>query len=224
VADPGFPLAEMGDPTAQRLMTHYAPGPNPAQPIIQALQGFLSGGLQGVANQQGIQTPDWSKNLGATLSSPETNAALGVMTPSIAGDTEKIAKLMQMIDAGMGQRAIAKELGVGRSSVQRYLQDQLQLKEMPGVQPSFWDVGNTDQLKELLASGLSQAKIADRLGTSTGNISSKMERLQKAGELSNYSRDPTPTMPALRFMQKQIPDGMPEGDPEYERALAAFLQ
>lgn len=79
--DQGFGIAAMGDPIAQRMMTHYAPQPNPAAPYIQALQGFLSGGLQGAANSQGIATPDWSKSLGALLTRPEANAALGVMTP-----------------------------------------------------------------------------------------------------------------------------------------------
>lgn len=77
--DQGFGIAAMGDPIAQRMMTHYAPQPNPALPYIQALQAFLSGGLQGAANSQGIATPDWSKSLGALLTSPEANAALGVM-------------------------------------------------------------------------------------------------------------------------------------------------
>lgn len=62
-------------------MTHYPAAPNPARPIIDAVKAFAGGGLQGVANEQGVNTPEWSQRLGAVLSSPEANAALGVMTP-----------------------------------------------------------------------------------------------------------------------------------------------
>jgi hypothetical protein len=62
-------------------MTHYPAGPNPAKPIIDAVKAFASGGLQGVANVQGMSTPAWSRRLGSILTSPEANAALGIMTP-----------------------------------------------------------------------------------------------------------------------------------------------
>lgn len=62
-------------------MTHYPAGPNPAKPMIDALAAFAGGGLQGLANQHGATTPDWSQRLGAILTSPAANAAFGVMTP-----------------------------------------------------------------------------------------------------------------------------------------------
>jgi hypothetical protein len=39
----------------------------------------MSGGLQGVANAYGVQTPEWSKRLGETLTSPAANTALGMV-------------------------------------------------------------------------------------------------------------------------------------------------
>ncbi len=63
------------DPT----MVHQAQEPNPVPNIVDAFKSFASQGLQGVANQQGIQTPEWSQGLGTILSSPEANAALGVL-------------------------------------------------------------------------------------------------------------------------------------------------
>ncbi len=63
------------DPT----MVHQADAPNPVPSIVDAFKSFTGGGLQGLANQQGWQTPDWSQKLGAVLSSPEANAVLGVL-------------------------------------------------------------------------------------------------------------------------------------------------
>src|SRR5882672_2138745 len=63
------------DPT----MVHQAPEANPVPNIVDAFRSFAGGGLQGLANQQGIQTPDWSQKLGSVLSSPEANAALGAL-------------------------------------------------------------------------------------------------------------------------------------------------
>ena len=66
------------DPT----MVHQAPEPNPVPSIVDAFRSFAGGGLQGLANQQEWQTPEWSQKLGSVLSSPEANAALGVLPPS----------------------------------------------------------------------------------------------------------------------------------------------
>jgi hypothetical protein len=74
-------------PADTASMTHQAEQPNPARPIIDAARAFAGGGLQGVANTQGVSTPEWSQRLGAVLSSPEANAALGVMTPLGKGIT-----------------------------------------------------------------------------------------------------------------------------------------
>src|SRR5258706_11641773 len=70
-------------------MVHQADAPNPVPNIVDALKRyggiaseFIPGyghGLQGVANREGIQTPDWSQKLGSVLSSPEANAALGAL-------------------------------------------------------------------------------------------------------------------------------------------------
>jgi hypothetical protein len=62
-------------------MTHQAPQPNPARPIIDAGRAFWNRGLQGLADQQGWATPKWSQTLGKTLSSPAANIALGMTAP-----------------------------------------------------------------------------------------------------------------------------------------------
>src|SRR6266436_6830745 len=63
------------DPT----MVHQAPGPNPVPNIVDAFRSFARGGLQGLANQQGIQTPDWSQKLGSVLNSQAANDAANVV-------------------------------------------------------------------------------------------------------------------------------------------------
>src|SRR5882672_2699500 len=71
--------------------THWPPAPNPVPGYVDGALSFAQGGLQGLANQQGWQTPEWSKRVGAALSSPEANATLGALklTPrfSLPGGT-----------------------------------------------------------------------------------------------------------------------------------------
>lgn len=74
------PLSTLPDALAS-TMTHWPQQPNPAQPYIDALAAFAKGGLQGVANQRGIETPDWSKAAGNVLSSDAANAAIGMAAP-----------------------------------------------------------------------------------------------------------------------------------------------
>jgi len=64
-----------------RTMTHQAEQPNPARPVIDAAKAFATGGLQGVANKQGVATPAWSQRAGEVLTSPAANAALGMINP-----------------------------------------------------------------------------------------------------------------------------------------------
>jgi len=75
------PFPGQPSPSDVQSMTHQAIGPNPAKPILDALRAFMTGGLQGMANVQGMNTPEWSQRLGSILTSPEANAALGVMSP-----------------------------------------------------------------------------------------------------------------------------------------------
>jgi len=62
-------------------MTHQPEAPNPVLPIVEAGKAFATQGLQGLANQQGIQTPGWSIDLGQFLSSDAANTAIGMVSP-----------------------------------------------------------------------------------------------------------------------------------------------
>ena len=69
------PLAP-DDPLA---MTHFAPRPNPAEPLRRAVMGFFSGGLQGA----GMRMPPWlqSNVVQRAVQNPDNVAAMGIMTP-----------------------------------------------------------------------------------------------------------------------------------------------
>src|SRR5258706_12449985 len=77
--------------TQAQQMTHQPVQPDPAQPYLDATKrgmGIASeflpgygGGLQGVANRIGVETPDWSKRLGETLHNEAADTAIGMATP-----------------------------------------------------------------------------------------------------------------------------------------------
>ena len=67
--------------TRQRQMTHYPEPPNPAAPYLRGALGFGHGGLQGLAESIGMQTPQQSQNVGHYLTNPDIEAAMGMMMP-----------------------------------------------------------------------------------------------------------------------------------------------
>lgn len=94
-------------------MTHHAEQPNPARPVIDAAKAFATGGLQGVANQQGVATPEWSQRAGEVLSSPEANAAIGLFGGPLAkgADLAALARAKSMAEAGTHPTNIWKDTG-----------------------------------------------------------------------------------------------------------------
>lgn len=74
-------------------MTHQPEAPNPVPPIVEAGKAFATQGLQGLANQQGVNTPAWSKALGKVLSSEAANTAIGMASP-IKGPTSTFEKAL----------------------------------------------------------------------------------------------------------------------------------
>lgn len=49
--------------------------------ILSGARAFASGGLQGLANQQGVATPEWSQAAGKFLTSEPVNTAIGMALP-----------------------------------------------------------------------------------------------------------------------------------------------
>lgn len=82
----------MGDPVARRLMTRYAPQSNSATPYIQALHGFLSGGLPAAYNAAVQHQQRWGmpgigsqvSDIASKLASVPINAAM--TGPRLMGD------------------------------------------------------------------------------------------------------------------------------------------
>ena len=181
-------------------MTHQAEGENPAQPYLdRATQyartglGFATGGLQGA----GMPMPDWMRSnpVQSALQNPDNAAAMGMASPIpvIAGNPAMIARFNDLVARGYTQRAIADELGIGKASVGRYLNRSNQTTAA-AEDPGFWESnsGSVDQLQAWLAQGLSQSAIAQKLGTTPGNVASKLKRLVRdEGEVPGYQpRDP----------------------------------
>ncbi len=111
------------DPFSIASMTHGAEKPpdassRAAKGIIDTGAAFASSGLQGIANQWGINTPDWTRKLGAAMSGPEVNAALGVVggpaVPSIRAAAYKIGdKIYKAPNHVLAMDKAVKDLGVG---------------------------------------------------------------------------------------------------------------
>ena len=108
-------------------------------------------------------------------------------------DPAKTARIDDLVARGYSQRAIADELGIGKATVDRYL-NRTNQTTAAAENPGFWESnsGSVDQLKAWLAQGLSQSAIAQKLGTTPGNVASKLKRLVRdEGELPGYQpRDP----------------------------------
>jgi len=186
----------IGDDQVARLrdtMTHEAEGPDPAQPYLDRASqcarsglGFATGGLQGA----GMPMPDWMRSnpVQRALQNPDNAAAMGMAnpTPVIAGKG-MLARFNDLVAQGYGRQAIADELGIGKASVGRQLAKSGQ-KTAAAENPSFWEANpdSIDQMKTMLKQGMSHAKIAEKLGTSPGNVSQKVSRLLDAGELPDY--------------------------------------
>lgn len=177
-------------PAAAEQMTHKAedrPAPymHPnVPPATAAVAGFARGGLQGA----GAPMPDWmqSNPVQRALQDPDNQIALEAFSPLQA------ARVSELVQKGYSAQSIADELGVGRTSVQRHLASTGE-RTAASENPSFWDdPANVEGLKQGIGRGLSHSAIAANLGTTKGNISSKIDRLRAAGELPDYvERDPS---------------------------------
>ncbi len=114
------------------------------------------------------------------------------MPTKIAGNPAMMARFNDLVARGYGRQAIADELNVGKATVGREL-NRTNVTTAAAENPSFWDAPeNIKGLKAGLARGDSFEKIAEKIGTSPGNVSSKAYRLRDAGEWPNYtSREPS---------------------------------
>ncbi len=136
--------ALMGQPDPYEGMYGKPPEGNVAGSLLNIgkaagppLAAFAHGGLSGLATQQGIDQPDWSKQVGQTLSSPEANAAFGIF----AGPTAKTADL-----AALEMAKNLQKQGLSRSKIRNQTgwfqgQDQGWRFEVPDETSSMQAVG-----------------------------------------------------------------------------------
>jgi hypothetical protein len=111
-------------------------------------------------------------------------AALAAMPAAIK--PEMVSRLMEMLNAGSSTRQIADELGVGRNAVRGYL-DRNSLSTAAMTQPSFWNQSNMDKLKEMAGSGkYTQEQMANEFGIPTNTLQTKLLRMIKNGEVTDY--------------------------------------
>src|SRR5215467_5121469 len=79
-------------------MTHWAPQPNPAQPIVDAVAQYLHGGVPEVLQSHGYQMPDWVNSINSVLHSQSFNDAAGMMPGGLGALTLKRFASMGLYD------------------------------------------------------------------------------------------------------------------------------
>lgn len=127
----------------RETMTHQAEAAPDAtaravRGITDTARSFARGGLQGVANDRGIDTPAWSKRAGEVLTSEGANAALGTIYPAYKGANAFIGGATK---SGSG-RVLAEE-------PKRYL-----MKDVPFKDNSFFS--SDPKVASRFAEGLSE--------------------------------------------------------------------
>ncbi len=189
-----------------RMMTHQAEQPNPVRPIVDAARGYLQSGDYNPLHEPGTQPADYLREL---FRNPDilaknvqqaSNFNFGGManpTPRIVGSVK--AMVDEMIARGASKNAIAEAAGTGTATIGRYLAKSGQktaASENPyrGV---LGDLGNDEVIKAGLVRRDSYATIAQRIGTSEGNVNSRVGRLRAAGELSDIQLRPSNESKAL---------------------------
>lgn len=75
--DPIWGMKQPSTPAA----THFSPDASWERPgqVMNAMGALFSGGLHGLAKQQGFITPQWTDTLAGAINNPSANAALGVI-------------------------------------------------------------------------------------------------------------------------------------------------
>jgi AcrR family transcriptional regulator len=201
----------ISDDVAARLMTHQPEEPNPIPGYLdRAAQyartglDFATGGLQGA----GMPMPDWMRSnpVQRVLQNPDNAAAMGMAnpTPAIAGNPKVIARVKEMLEQGYGAASIANDLGIAKSSVQRWLANTGQ-KTAAQENPQIWGgyPEAVDDLREGIKNGLSFEKIAAKIGVSPGNVWHKFKSLRAAGEFSDYDRVASQNRALLKDPEKR---------------------
>lgn len=224
----------LGELSDQQSMTHYAPQPNLARPYLDAASNFFApffnpaahGGVTGALEGAGYQLPDWATAPQSVLNNPSANQAFllesGINLPHapiISGSPEKLALLENLMKQKMPLIEMAKKLGVSEKSLRRHL------NEAQGVRVrrkglAWNDPKLIEQYKDMIAKGFTMEQMAAKLGTGISSVHDQLYRLSAEGHF-NYAPKGgtrTPSMPSF-----DLP-GEAAGDPEYEKALAKFLQ
>jgi DNA-binding transcriptional ArsR family regulator len=249
------PFATDQDAALAGSMTHQTGAPEPRLPAREPpyahdVENYYRGGMASVLRNRGVELPGWVNSLDSILQNPDNQLAMGMAnsTPVIAGKPEVISKIMDRLQAGSSQRAIAQEFGFSRGALQRFLDDIGQKTATTSTEPLIpWhDPENVATLKAMRAKGWSYQQIADATGKNIGTVGKQLARMRDAGmiddnlvgqwESSHHGMRPesrTPSMPQFRTGQE--PTGPPpptfedirrmrsEGVPDAIQALREYL-
>lgn len=95
----------------QQSMTHQAePPPDAVQHFVQqapaAVGAFASGGLHGLAKQQGVETPEWSQHVADFFNRPGVQDATSMLGPNLGIMAGRLAKTANMADRDLAVKMI----------------------------------------------------------------------------------------------------------------------
>lgn len=139
--------------------------------------------------------------------------------PIISGNPEKLALLEKLMKQNTPLNQMAKKLEVSEKSLRRHL------NEAQGVRVrrkglAWNDPKLIEQYKDMIDKGFTMEQMAEKLGTGISSVHDQLYRLSAEGHFDYAPKGGTrtPSMPSF-----DLP-GEATGDPEYEKALADFLQ
>lgn len=234
-------MVESLDPTSkerldQQSMTHYAPQPDPAASVLEAARRFPSQGLTGSFPALRQAMPGWVNTIGDLVQSPvardvfSTANVGGVPLMEAAWSPRDLGILKTIYGADIHPSAMtdfalqylpgrskssiwqkANELGITKPPTGPYVRQ-------PGSPSIANDPDRVAQIDEMMKKGLT----FDQMTAEMGDVSSRSLRRYVNENLKTRLMKPTgpntPGMPSFNLPGESV------GDPEYEKALADFLQ
>lgn len=140
----------------------------------------------------------------------------GGVPPTVARDPKMAGQIDKMLKQNLPYAQIISRLGISDKTLRRYLSEIGSARR--GA--SWNDPQRIQQYKDMIANGFTAKQMATALKTGERTVYDQLYRLTEEGHLNFVPQGGTrtPGMPSFNL------SGEAAGDPEYEKALAEFLQ
>lgn len=145
--------------------------------------------LNGIKTDNRLENLAWGtpgENMRDAIAHGVLRPRTGITNPNAKLDNDTVGEIRRMSTTGLGARKIAKQLGVGKSTVSRILLG-AGWKHVP--EPEGWEkprptakLSKTDKevIRRLTAAGASQRMVAERLGINQSSVSRALHGRKRA--------------------------------------------